>query len=164
MHTSVNKANIGAIGPWIVVLLMGLDRKFAWGFEEAWYAALASLLIWVAAFAIPNAEPKPTNPNLQSHFLLACLLTVMVLLSGCTLLPYGPQVEAAIDQARETAVKDRKKFNDDQRDLTLELGCDISVGSVGRMEDLTRQFYLLKHCGVESAAPPPAAVDLPLTN
>jgi hypothetical protein len=82
---------------------------------------------------------------------VAVLLTAC--LSGCSLLPYGPQVEAAIDQAREQGVKDRKKFNDDKRDLTLDLGCDITLGSAGRMEDKVRQFYLLQHCGIDAAPP-----------
>lgn len=74
-------------------------------------------------------------------------------LGGCSLLPYGPQAEALIDQAREQGVVDRKKFNDDKRDLTLELGCDITLGSAGRMTDKVKQFYLLQHCGIDAAPP-----------
>jgi hypothetical protein len=163
MNTTFNKANVAVLGPWIVVLLMGLDGKFGWGFTEAWYGAAASIFIWILTYAIPNAKPAPVNPNLQAHFLLAFLLTLMVLLSGCSMLPYGPQVEAVVDQARKTAVADRKRFNDDKLELTLEAGCDVSLGAVGRMTDKVRQFYLLRHCGVDIA--PPSVPTMPtLTN
>lgn len=57
MNTTFNKANISIIGPWLVVILMGLDTKFSWGFDEAWYGAAASLAIWMLTYFTPNKEP-----------------------------------------------------------------------------------------------------------
>jgi hypothetical protein len=92
---------------------------------------------------------------------LSLALAALVALPGCSLLPYGPQVEAIIDQGVEQSIIDRKKHNDDKRDLILEAGCDISLGAAGRMEDKVRQFYLLQHCGINAAVPEVRVVPTP---
>lgn len=56
MNTSFNKANVSVLGPWLVVLALGLDTKFAWGFTAEWYGAAASVLIWLLTYTIPNKE------------------------------------------------------------------------------------------------------------
>jgi hypothetical protein len=81
MNTTMNKANISAIGPWIVVILMGLDKKLGWGFEEVWYGAVASLVIWCVTWAIPNA--KKAAPSVGVNVILPLLLLAL-LLTGCS--------------------------------------------------------------------------------
>lgn len=56
MNTTVNKANLSFLGPWLVVLALGLDAKFGWGFSAEWYGAAASILTWALVFIIPNKE------------------------------------------------------------------------------------------------------------
>jgi hypothetical protein len=51
-------------------------------------------------------------------------------LPGCSMLPYGPQVQAIADQAAIAAVKDRKDFNDKILILSLAAVCDNSIGAV----------------------------------
>jgi hypothetical protein len=58
MNTTFNKANVSVIGPWLVVLAMGLDAKFQLGFSAEWYGAAASLLIWVLTYCTPNKETE----------------------------------------------------------------------------------------------------------
>src|SRR5687767_8464919 len=60
---------------------------------------------------------------------------LMACLSACSMLPYGPQVQAIADQAAVTAVKDRKDFNDKKLALSLAAVCDNSIGSVNRHPD-----------------------------
>lgn len=56
LNNSANKANVSSIGPWLVVLAIGLDAKFGWGFSAEWYGAAASLVIWLLTFFVPNKE------------------------------------------------------------------------------------------------------------
>lgn len=56
MITGFDKANVGAIGPWLVVLALGLDAKFGWGFSAEWYGAASSLLIWLLVYFVANKE------------------------------------------------------------------------------------------------------------
>lgn len=53
---NANKAHVSVIGPWLVVLALGLDAKFGFGFSAEWYGAAASLVIWIATYAVPNLK------------------------------------------------------------------------------------------------------------
>ncbi len=88
------------------------------------------------------------------------LSIVLAVLSGCSLLPYGPQVEALVDQAREQGTIDRKKSNDDKLALLLDLTCDGSIGAAARMEDLNRRRHLFALCGLGEAEQPGTAAEL----
>lgn len=66
MNVSFNKANVSILGPWLVVLALGLDAKFGWGFTAEWYGAAASVLIWCLTYLIPNAQPKVKTDDTSS--------------------------------------------------------------------------------------------------
>jgi len=68
-------------------------------------------------------------------------------LAGCSMLPYGPQVQAVADQAALTAVDDRRDFNDKRLALSLAAICDNSVGSVLRLPDDQVRDSLFTICG-----------------
>lgn len=149
MNTSVNKANISAVGPWIALLIMEVGDKFELGFTEAWYVALASLIIWVATFFIPNAKPPVINPNLKSAAWLALIVTALVMLSGCSMMPYYPQMKAIADGGIAAAVDDRKSFNDKKLDLWVQVSCDHSVGAVARYGNKQVQDFVMSYCGLD---------------
>ncbi|HEY1382124.1 MAG TPA: hypothetical protein VGF43_00835 [Dongiaceae bacterium] len=69
------------------------------------------------------------------------------LLTGCSMLPYGPQVKAIADQAAITAIDDRKSFNDQKLTVSLATICDNSVGAVLRLQDDELRDSLFTICG-----------------
>lgn len=79
-------------------------------------------------------------------------------LAGCSLAPNGSQAQALLNQAHETSAADIQNFNDGVRDTTIELTCLPSIGSVGRMTDKVRQFYILQACGIDATPPKAPAV------
>lgn len=87
-------------------------------------------------------------------------LLALPLLSGCSLLPYGPQVEAMVDQAREQGVEDRKKYNDDKLGFLMEAVCDGSIGAASRLEDLEKRRQLFAMCGLPESEQPGSASQL----
>lgn len=84
-------------------------------------------------------------------------LASVLLLGGCSLLPYGPQVEAIVDQGREAAVADRMKFNDDKLSLSLAALCDNSIGAAARMADKVQRERLFALCGLGENEQPGSA-------
>ena len=59
----------------------------------------------------------------------------VLLLGGCSLVPYGPQATQAIDGIVEAGIRDRVTYNDKKADLLPILTCDISVGAYARMAE-----------------------------
>lgn len=88
------------------------------------------------------------------------LTLALLALGGCSLLPYGPQVESLIDQAREQGTIDRKKSNDDKASLLLDLACDASIGAVFRITDDRKQALLIELCGGPAVGSPMTVDDL----
>ncbi|HET6619731.1 MAG TPA: hypothetical protein VFG64_07300 [Dongiaceae bacterium] len=70
-----------------------------------------------------------------------------LLLNGCSMLPYGPQVKAIADQAAITAVADRQAFNDKKLTVSLAAVCDNSLGAVLRLQDDQMRDSLFAICG-----------------
>lgn len=70
-----------------------------------------------------------------------------LLLNGCSMLPYGPQVKAIADQAAITAVSDRQAFNDKKLTVSLAAVCDNSLGAVLRLQDNQLRDSLFAICG-----------------
>lgn len=156
LNTQTNKANMSALGPWLVVIALGLDRKFQWGFEEAWYAAVASVLIWVATYYVANRQ-RPTMPSVSS---IAGVLIMVVLaatmLSGCSMVPYYSQIKAVADTGISTAIKDRMEFNDKKLAVNLSTLCDASIGAVNRYPDPQVRDFINRSCGGE----PSVSIDM----
>jgi len=80
------------------------------------------------------------------------LLGTMLTVAGCSMLPYGPQVQAIVDQAAVTAVEDRKSFNDKRLTVSLASICDNTIGAVLRLEDDQVRDSLFTICGGDGQA------------
>jgi hypothetical protein len=74
-------------------------------------------------------------------------LAAALILSGCSMLPYGPQVKAIADQVAVTAIEDRKAFNDKKLTVSLAAVCDNSLGAVLRLQDDQMRESLFAICG-----------------
>lgn len=146
MNTSFNKANVSVVGPWLTVLFPEIADKLGWSFTAGWYAALASLIVWGLAYAIPNKEAPALVP-LKCVVLLPLALMALVALSGCSMVPYYNEVKAIAHQSVETAIQDRKNFNDLKTEAVLALPCDVSLGSAMRIEDQRKKAILIELCG-----------------
>jgi len=70
-----------------------------------------------------------------------------LILGGCSMLPYGPQVKAISDQVAVAAVEDRKAFNDKKLTVSLAAVCDNSLGAVLRLQDDQMRDSLFAICG-----------------
>src|SRR5213592_3901253 len=79
-------------------------------------------------------------------------IVAMVMLAGCSMLPYGPQVKAIADQAAVTAVDDRRAFNDKKLTISLAALCDNSIGAVLRLDDDQVRDGVLALCGGDAQA------------
>lgn len=79
-------------------------------------------------------------------------LSALLVIAGCSMLPYGPQVKAITDQAAITAVEDRKVFNDKRLTISLAALCDNSIGAVLRLDDDQVRNGLFTLCGGEGQA------------
>lgn len=69
-----------------------------------------------------------------------------IFLSGCSLAPNGAQIEAIVDQAVDSAIQDRRAFNDKKADTLLVLPCDISIGAYYRLQNSVQQEALSMLC------------------
>ena len=85
---------------------------------------------------------------MRTAFLAAALLAVLAG-TGCSLVPYGPQAQRAIESAVDTGIDDRRAYNDKKAEALPVLACDISVGAYGRMaeSDVKRGVALI--CGLD---------------
>ena len=98
--------------------------------------------------------------SLRHVFLgLSAALLAAVSLAGCSLAPGGEKVQAAIDTAVETGIRDRMAYNDKKADTLLVLPCDISIGAYYRMQNSVQQEALTMLCsGKRANEPVPALV------
>ena len=79
-------------------------------------------------------------------------IVLAIILTGCSMLPYGPQVKAIADQATITAIDDRKAFNDQKLTISLAAICDNSIGAVLRLQDDQVRDSLFTLCGGDGQA------------
>ena len=79
-------------------------------------------------------------------------VVLAAVLTGCSMLPYGPQVKAIADQAAVTAIDDRREFNDQKLTILLAGICDASLGSVLRLQDQDVRDSLFTLCGGDGQA------------
>lgn len=71
----------------------------------------------------------------------------LLALGGCSLAPHYPQLKAIADQGIDTAIQDRKDFNDKKAEVILALPCDVSLGAVMRITDARKRAILIELCG-----------------
>lgn len=79
------------------------------------------------------------------------LLALLGALSGCSMVPYYAEVKAIAHQSVDTAIEDRRKFNDLKAEAILALPCDVSLGAVMRIEDARKRDILIELCGGPAA-------------
>jgi hypothetical protein len=75
---------------------------------------------------------------------------LLVLVGGCSEMPFYQQGFGMAVGLHDQAVRDRQAFHDEQMKLSLDLVCDNSVGAIGRLQDEVSKVYILRHCGVVS--------------
>ena len=85
---------------------------------------------------------------MRTAFLAAALLSALVV-TGCSLLPYGAEAQRAVETVVDTGIDDRRAYNDKKAEVLPVLACDISVGAYGRMaeSDVKRGIALI--CGLD---------------
>ena len=74
-------------------------------------------------------------------------VVALLALGGCSLAPHYPQLKAIADQGIDTAIQDRKDFNDKKAEVILALPCDVSLGAVRRIGDERKRAILIELCG-----------------
>ena len=80
------------------------------------------------------------------------ILGLLLVVAGCSMLPYGPQVKAIVDQAAVAAVEDRRAFNDQKLTVSLAALCDNAIGAVLRLDDEDVRDSLFTLCGGDGQA------------
>jgi hypothetical protein len=72
--------------------------------------------------------------------------TTLLAIGGCSLTPQADVIRAAVNQAVDTAIQDRKAFNDRKAEVTIEASCDISLGAYYRLDNAVKQKGLRLLC------------------
>ena len=70
-----------------------------------------------------------------------------VTLPACSLVPYYTEVKAVADAGINTAIEDRREFNDRKLEVNLAALCDSSVGAVNRHPDINVREFIDRLCG-----------------
>jgi len=70
-----------------------------------------------------------------------------VTLPACSLVPYYTEVKAVADAGINTAIEDRRDFNDRKLEVNLAVLCDASVGAVNRHPDINVREFIDRLCG-----------------
>jgi hypothetical protein len=93
-----------------------------------------------------------------------CAPLAALALSACSLAPGGGQIEALVTKAVDTAIQDRRAFNDKKADTLLTLPCDISIGAYYRLQNGVQQEALSMLCSGKRAGEPDPTLEVnPLT-
>ena len=68
-------------------------------------------------------------------------------LPACSMVPYYTEVKAVADAGINTAIEDRREFNDRKLEVNLAALCDTSVGAVNRHPDINVREFIDRLCG-----------------
>lgn len=74
-------------------------------------------------------------------------LLALLALGGCSMMPYYSEVKALAHQSVDTAIQDRKNYNDLKGEVILALPCDVSIGAAMRIPDARKRAILIELCG-----------------
>lgn len=74
-------------------------------------------------------------------------LLAVFLLGGCSMFQEYQGLKALAKQGVETAIEDRKEFNDEKGKIVAVLPCDMSLGAAMRIEDQRKKAILIELCG-----------------
>lgn len=78
---------------------------------------------------------------------LVAMLTAILTLPACSMVPYYTEVKAVADAGIATAVQDRREFNDKKLAVNLAALCDSSIGAVNRHPDINVREFIDRLCG-----------------
>ena len=150
LNTRFNTANLAALGPLLTTILVGLDVRFQWSMGNELMTAFAMAVMWLLTSITPDKgfvyKPEATNPNLKAVVILPLLLTLLIL-SGCSMVPYYSQLKQVADTGLAAAIDDRKEFNDKKLALNLAVLCDSSIGAVNRYPNAEVREFIDRLCG-----------------
>lgn len=79
--------------------------------------------------------------------LRALSAAAVLLVQGCSMVPYYSQVKAVADTGIATAVEDRREFNDKKLAVNLVALCDSSIGAVNRHPNAEVRDFVNRLCG-----------------
>lgn len=85
---------------------------------------------------------------MRSVMIAAC---AALLLEGCSMVPYYPQLKAVADTGISTAIEDRQSFNDKKLSVNLSVLCDSSIGAVNRHPNAEVRGFVNRLCGGDPA-------------
>lgn len=75
------------------------------------------------------------------------LLTTALLLGGCSMFTEYTALKAAAREGVNTAIEDRKSFNDTKAKVAVEIPCDMSLGAAMRLESERKKAIIIELCG-----------------
>jgi hypothetical protein len=87
---------------------------------------------------------------------MLALALLAATLMGCSLAPGGAQYKALAETAVNTAIDDRKDFNDAKAAVTVQAVCGMSVGAFYRLQDTAWKEGVRLICsssGISNPAP-----------
>lgn len=76
--------------------------------------------------------------------IIAAGLALGGILSGCSMLPYYPQVKALADQGIDTAIEDRRDVNNKKAEVIKALAGEVTRGA------MLRQFTADEQCAIDT--------------
>ena len=144
-----NKAAIAALGPALTTILLTMDNRMGWNLGAEFWGAVLTVAFGVLTFIVPNVSPAAAT--LKSVAWFAILITLVLMLSGCSVFPQYQALKATAEHGVETAIQDRKDFNDTKADVYTVLPCDMSLGAAMRIEDQRKKAILIELCGGPAA-------------
>lgn len=75
------------------------------------------------------------------------LLLIAVVLASCGMSTEYRALRAVVQEGVETAIDDRKSFNDTKAKVVTELPCDMSLGAAMRLESERKRAIIIELCG-----------------
>ncbi len=75
------------------------------------------------------------------------LAVILAALSGCSMFPQYQALKAVAEQGVETAIEDRKSFNDTKAEVVTAIPCDMSLGAAMRIDNERKKAILIELCG-----------------
>ena len=70
-----------------------------------------------------------------------------LLAGGCSMFQEYTALKAVAKEGVDTAISDRKSFNDTKAKVVAEIPCDMSLGAAMRIENERKKAILIELCG-----------------
>jgi hypothetical protein len=75
------------------------------------------------------------------------LVPLLAMVAGCSMFPQYQALKATAEHGVETAIQDRKDFNDTKAGVYTALPCDMSLGAAMRLESERKKAIIIELCG-----------------